>query len=979
MKEDILSLKNIYQILFVNDYPVYSTGIIAKNKHVGLTLTKFWQNIILKNFKSRKYGRIIWRTEGGRNRYISEICNRSERLTVYSDYAQELYMEANPKVIQGQIEQFVEFLTERDFNYTVFMQKMDAYIELLTMKDKAFSHEAHMFFADAMEYGKKIEKHGKHGQAFLGGWFLCFLTLHALSGNGEGEETLRKFRNKETFSLVYLYERFLEENKFETADLVLWTTDDSEICKEPLDHTHFFGREEELFELDEMLSRKGKFLISGIGGIGKTELMRQFIRRCKGEKDLDYICVIQYKGNMRDSLLNLFPKVVGADADERLQEALAILKEYEGQNGLIAVDNVTNDMQTDAEIGLLLQLSAPVFMTSRFSEMPGFETYQVKNIEKKAGSLIFRDNYGKILNLEEKQELERILDTPMWCHSLTLRLLGRVAKINDLALTDFFAKVRRKEAISQESDTSNQLKPIYQQIYSTTGLGMYESFLQIFALMPYGSYRTDIIQKYLGGLFESNQAVKKCLQETCQAGLLEYRDGGYSMHPFVAECILPEQLAVEVILPYLDMLIEELHIYFEDYLVNGVEHCFYEVDDIILPVTLKNMIRMVPDMVMHTTGILEEEYFKLVLLALSMEYVAVGRVGKNVDEIVALYQRIEKCSKKTEICLAIIMLEYGYDKKDDLEKGFRSVEHLRDVSPLLKDILLTEIMDRMFLLGEYELTGEIALYNWEIGGGSNARMSAASLLAILENQKGNIAEMERWLRAGIAVGEESRENTRNEMCQLQVNLFGILMSRREFQEAEQIVKEFRKRADAEDAGINLKWIYLYCMGMLKSHREDANHGIAELSAAVEMADKYMIDRQSGNYLNSLVELAMACQKAHIWEKSEDYYNKALQECEKMMGQEFGKARILNNAGVMYLNWGKYDKALEFFEESYKIGKLMGGLFVGEATNNMSKVYRKLGNRKKELHYLKEALPILEGFYGKDHPKVIEAHSRVEQE
>lgn len=976
MKGDILSLKGIYQVLFVNDYPIFSTGIIAKNKHVGLTLTKFWQDNLLREFKNGKCGKVIWRAEGGRNRYISEICNRSERLSVYEDYAQELYTEASPKIVQRQIEKFARFLTEKDYNYAVFMQKFDAYINLLTINDKAFSHEAQIFFADAMEYGEKIGKHGEEGRVFFCGWFLWFLTLHALSGNGEGEEALQKLRNNKMFSLEYLYGLFCEDHKYKKKELILWASDDSELCKEPLDYRHFFGREEELFELDEMLERGGKYLISGVGGIGKTELMRQFIKYCKTEKDLDYICVIQYKGSMRDSLTGLFPKVAGADADERLQEAMAVLKAYDEQKGLIVVDNVTNDIQADTEVGLLLQLSATVFMTTRFSGMPGFETYPVKTIGKKAGSLIFRDNYGKMLSSEEKQKLEEILDNPMWCHSLTLRLLGRTASVKGLTLNEFMPKIQWRETTSEEADSGYELKHIYQQMYAAMGLSKYELFLQIFALLPYGSYRTDSVHKYFRGFFESKQSIKKCLQELCQAGLLEYRVGGYSIHPFVAESILPEKLSIEVARPYLDALIEELDNCYEDYLITGFENCYFAKDNVGLPVTLKQMIRMAPNIVAYTKGTLEEKYFRLVLLALLMEYIAVGRMGKTTDEIVALFHRVEKYSKETEICLEIILILYGYDKKEDLEKGFRTIERMPDVPRVLKEVLLMEIMDKVFLLGEYELAGEIALYNWEKGFSPNVRMAGASRKAILESQKGNLTEMERWLRAGIAVGEEAKESTCNEMYQLQVNLFGILMSRREFAEAEQIVKEWNKRANAEEAGINFRWMRLYCMGMLKSYREDANHGIAELSAAVELAERYMIDRQSGNYLNSLVELAMACQKAHIWEKSEEYYNKALQECEGMMGQEFGKARILNNAGLMYLQWGKNDKALECLLKSYEMSKPIGGLAVAEPANNMSKVWAKLGNRKKELQYLQEALPILESFYGSEHPKVVDAKSRM---
>ena len=79
MKKDILSLKSLYQFLVISDYPVFCPGIITKNNHKGLTLTKFWREMILIDFRNQKCGKLIWREAGGRNRFVSDICNRSER------------------------------------------------------------------------------------------------------------------------------------------------------------------------------------------------------------------------------------------------------------------------------------------------------------------------------------------------------------------------------------------------------------------------------------------------------------------------------------------------------------------------------------------------------------------------------------------------------------------------------------------------------------------------------------------------------------------------------------------------------------------------------------------------------------------------------------------------------------------------------------------------------------------------------------
>lgn len=64
MEYDILSLKNLYRLLTVNDYPIYSTGVIQKKELHGLTLLKFWQDMLRIEFRKEKYGKVIWRNTG---------------------------------------------------------------------------------------------------------------------------------------------------------------------------------------------------------------------------------------------------------------------------------------------------------------------------------------------------------------------------------------------------------------------------------------------------------------------------------------------------------------------------------------------------------------------------------------------------------------------------------------------------------------------------------------------------------------------------------------------------------------------------------------------------------------------------------------------------------------------------------------------------------------------------------------------------
>lgn len=167
MESDILSLKSIYQFLMINDYPVYSDGIITKKNHAGLTLTRFWRDNILLDFRNRKCGKQIWRNDGGRNRYTSDICNRSARLGLYGEYAEEILDAANPDSVYRQIEQFMDMLLAREYRYDIFCLKLPCFLKLISEWDKNFSEEARLFFESAIGRRKELENYGKSGCAFF--------------------------------------------------------------------------------------------------------------------------------------------------------------------------------------------------------------------------------------------------------------------------------------------------------------------------------------------------------------------------------------------------------------------------------------------------------------------------------------------------------------------------------------------------------------------------------------------------------------------------------------------------------------------------------------------------------------------------------------------------------------------------------------------------------------------------------------------
>ncbi|MFG6358773.1 MAG: ATP-binding protein, partial [Acetatifactor sp.] len=318
---------------------------------------------------------------------------------LYGEYAEEILNAADSESVFRQIQQFMDMLLAREYSYGVFCQKLPGYLDLIAEWDGYFSQEAKLFFDSAMEKREEFEKYGDNGCAFFCGWFLTLLMFHALSGNGEGESAMSRLRQDSTLHIENIGRTYLKKEKPQGKALLL-TGRNTELCSSPLSRQHFFGREKEMFELRRMLIHGGKYLISGMGGIGKTELMRQLLKCCEEETLVDYICAIQYEGSLSASFVKAFPQIRGDNMEENFCEALACIRVHEEERVLVVIDNMNQNRRE--ELAVLASLPATVFVTSRCQEFEGFSIYSVPMPDRSAARLIFHDNYEKAMNAEDE-------------------------------------------------------------------------------------------------------------------------------------------------------------------------------------------------------------------------------------------------------------------------------------------------------------------------------------------------------------------------------------------------------------------------------------------------------------------------------------------------------------------------------------------------------------------------------------------------
>ena len=965
MNRDILSLKNIYKFLTAEDYPIYSSAVISRSHKKGLTLSRFCDENILMDFRNQKCGKMIWRTKGARNRYISDVCNRSNRLPIYSEYAQEVMEAIDYDSFYRQIQQFISFLNERQYQLESFQKRMPAFLEMLEREDEIFSEAALEYFREMLE--KQQLKEGVNGkiETFCCSWFLSFFVIYGLLGNGAKEYFLCSMREDLQYSLPKMLERYQAESVQGQKDITILTDRNTEISVPALSAGQFFGRETELFELKEMIIHREKVLLSGMGGIGKTELLRQVLRRCREECFVEYVCLVQYEVGIARSLIKAFTHTHGADLSENFKEVLSYIRTYEKEKLVLFIDNVDGEVD-EAELLALSSLPVSIVMTSRCNQLKGFKTYNLEAIDKSAGSLIFRDNYEGRICVTDKQILQKMLENQLWCHTLTLRLLARVAKTKGWSIARLYEEL-------EQGRTQKDLQQIYLHMYKFAALSEEENmWLRVLAALPYDVYASSWICKYIIGDAETSDEI---LTRMWEAGWLEKYDNGYSMHPFVSECILSVRLKEVECFPFLDRVMQSWREKEADINLERIIGVLLGKEGLrVSEMELVDTTLLVGSVFHKISEKLSERYRMLYLLAAAIEASSYGitESGKQMVQKVA----VGITELPEEMQQAIHFMQCNYLQGDICEQRAcfdrikQDVSKSEDVCFGYGEVLST----RYFLMGELEEAESISQYALGKESEDAFIMNFYNMRALIAMQKGEFHSYAENLEHAIEIGRKLGLEQNREMQIMLSNLADYCIVIGQFEEAERLLEELEQIPGYKYCCIRQQ--ILQRRGSLERQRGTEGFGIAYFQESCELAEDLFLHGEKWNYASLLVELAMAYNKNSQFEESEKTYKTALAIYENLTGFAFEKHRILNNMSVMFLDRGAPKDALLYLPKAYEQAKAFGGLALGETANNLSRAWRMLRERKKELLYLEEALPILEQFYGPEHPKVVDAKARL---
>ncbi len=975
MEKDILSLRNIYRLLMVKDYPVYSTGVFKEDNRKGMTLTRFWQENLLYEFKSGYYGKLIWKSTGGRNRHLSEMCNRSEVLKWYPQYTQELVTGVNERTLLLQIGQFMNCLRERQYDAVVLDKKLKAALPVFAAEDECCDKEVADFLLNSFVEGQSEMAAKEDAMLFLHGWMLTFLSLHAMAGSQMSGAGLRKIRENSQFSPQALWKAYSKNQRRNPQEVHFLTNQNNALCITPLSKMHFFGREMELFDLRELLEQEGCYLLSGMGGIGKTELLRQLLQLCVEQKLVDEIAIIQYEGSLKDSCRNAFPNMRVTDGDMAWKEALARIRMQKDKRVLTLVDNMNNTLEEDPELGQLLTLPGTVILTSRLTSLKGFTTYEVKAPSRETGTLIFRDNYGKALSSEDKEQLHRFLKQDVWCHTLTLRLLGNTAKAKGWSVSQLKKKLEEdgNQLFKSRENREISLTEMYRRMYDLSELSERQvRFLRCFATLPYQNYTEEFLREYMADYFVNIECIEQELLVLQELGWINIVKQGYSMHPVIAECILSEPATEADVKELLEAVerrwLQESGISGENILKEWHESSFIHY------INVDYDMHIFKSIFSKLTGVLSQRTVKLYIMYDSTDlYSHLVEGGRNISEAIAL--RCYELTSEMRLWLNVLGLRRNYrDKKAYYQQLWENIEDTK-TPRWLQQIYGIQLITSMCREAELERAKDIAkklLQEEMIPMLRIILLHSYAILFFVEVRFEEAATIESEV---IQLATEFMMRDSDLLADFYHDVIYCCIGAGQKEEAwdylkqmEVLVKE-RKTTHGEIFLYRAKSELARCEGDFESACEAEEKGVKLY---------FLTDGPSMEYGFRCCNLALLHSKCGRHERGEELYLEGLEILKASESMHREVARNYSNMSDMYILWGKPEKALECLEQSAKYGTNVPDVAIGERHRNFARAYRMLGDVAEEHKHLTICVPLLTEAYGPDHERTIAMRERLEE-
>lgn len=316
----------------------------------------------------------------------------------------------------------------------------------------------------------------------------------------------------------------------------------------------FLGRESEIKSIDEELSKNHILFLSGIGGIGKSELAKHYTLTTGMN-----CCYISYEGTLIDSIIKCikiqnFPRFSDEPEDDYCIRKINMFKNLIADKYLIIIDNMNvrlsdlsdNDQKAWNE---LIECHSKILITTRCedNEFPELQIKEIKDGETLVN--IFNQYYENEYDEAENSYVTNIIEH-IQKHTLLIELIAKQAKEeakSPKAMYDSLVSrgimnlgnsqvTIRKDNINADSSVKEFLKVLY----DTSNVSDEQKLiLGKLALMPNEGIQQDLFCEFFS-IKDSNY-----IKWLSNNGWINRNNDNISIHPVIAEVAFKKLINTE--------------------------------------------------------------------------------------------------------------------------------------------------------------------------------------------------------------------------------------------------------------------------------------------------------------------------------------------------------------------------------------------------------------------------------------------------
>lgn len=210
----------------------------------------------------------------------------------------------------------------------------------------------------------------------------------------------------------------------------------------PYDLTEkFIGRESLIQRVREQLEKQSALTLSGIGGIGKTEIAKAVVNGIEKTAceihNITHIAWINYDNhNVHYSIAKAFRETRDIeDCEKAWDKAYLTIQKYR-YNLLLVIDNV--ETLEDDNLLRMADLPCRLLFTSRVDKISSIQTLKVDSLTAEECAELFLFHYKlRPVPQYDLYEIIKLADK----HTVTIELLAKIAQIEGMPLPEFHHKL----------------------------------------------------------------------------------------------------------------------------------------------------------------------------------------------------------------------------------------------------------------------------------------------------------------------------------------------------------------------------------------------------------------------------------------------------------------------------------------------------------------------------------------------------------